>query len=206
MVPPGERPRLRRGRRRRDREVYDEGEEARWSQGRSLRPPSWRPAACAHSPIFFAPPNSSAATPLHVTDGTVSVAAYGRLSRATRTLHLGVNRPAGSREPLEVLLPAGAAPFPSVRVEIRAPGAGWRRVSPLAKPQAFFEPYGRQSYIRTHSGSIGSPAGGAFLVRVTLPSGLSRRSVCVATGSREVFASGVDLGGAQQRIRAWARG
>jgi len=164
------------------------------------------PAAVAHSPLFFAQRNASPATPLRVADGTVSIAAYGRLTSASPTLHLEVKLAAGAREPLEVLVPAGTAPFPPVRVEVKAPDAGWRRVRPLARPQAFFEPYGRRSYVRTHSGSIDSSTGGAFLVRVTLPPGLSRRSVCVATGSREVFASGVDLGGAQQRIRAWARG
>jgi hypothetical protein len=30
--------------------------------------------------------------------------------------------------------------------------------------------------------------------------------VCVATGSREVFAGGSDLGRALERIRAWAGG
>lgn len=164
------------------------------------------PAAVAHSPLFFAQTNASPSTPLRVTDGTVSIAAYGRLRSASPTLYLEVKLAAGAREPLEVLVPAGAAPFPSVRVEIKAPGTGWRRVRPLAKPQAFFEPYGRQSYIRTHRGSIGSGSGSTFFVRVTLPTQLARRSVCVATGSREVFAEGVDLSGAQERIRAWARG
>jgi hypothetical protein len=164
------------------------------------------PAAAAHSPLFFAPSNASPAAPLRVADGTVSIAAYGRVARASPTLHLEVELAAGAREPLEVLVPAGTTPFPAVRVEVKAPGTGWRPVRPLAKPQTFFEPYGRQSYIRTHRGSIGSASGGAFLVRVTLPKKLARRSVCVATGSREVFADGVDLSGAQQRIRAWARG
>ena len=164
------------------------------------------PAAVAHSPLFFAQRNASPATPLRVADGTVSIAAYGRLTSASPTLHLEVKLAAGAREPLEVLIPAGTAPFPSVRVEVKAPGTGWRPVRPLAKPQTFFEPYGRQTYIRTHRGSIGSAVGGSFLVRVTLPAKLARRSVCVATGSREVFAEGVDLSSAQQRIRAWARG
>jgi len=164
------------------------------------------PAAAAHSPLFFAPTNASSATPLRVADGPISIAAYGRLTSASPTLHLEVKITAGAREPLEVLVPAGTAPFPSVRVEIKAPGTGWRRVRPLAKAQAFFEPYGRQSYVRTHRGSIGSGSGGTVLVRVTLPTQLARRSVCVATGSREVFAEGVDLSAAAQRIRAWARG
>jgi hypothetical protein len=164
------------------------------------------PAAAAHSPLFFAPKNASPATPLRVDDGTVSIAAYGRLTRASPALHLEVRLAAGAREPLEVLVPAGTASSPSVRVEVKAPGTGWRPVRPLSKPQTFFEPYGRQNYIRTHTGSIGSATGGAFLVRVTLPAKLAGRSVCVATGSREVFAEGVDLSGAQQRIRAWARG
>jgi hypothetical protein len=112
----------------------------------------------------------------------------------------------GAREPLEVLAPAGTEPFPSVRVEVRAPGGGWRPVRPLAEPQSFYEPYGRQRYLRTHTGRIGSAAGGAFLVRVTLPQGVSSRSVCVATGSREVFAGGSDLSGALERIRVWAGG
>lgn len=162
--------------------------------------------ASAHSPLFFTPKNGSAESPLRIADGTVSIAAYGRLTRASRVLHLEVMLPAGAREPLEVLVPAGTAPRPSVRVEVKAPGTGWRPVRPLAKPQAFFEPYGRQSYLRTHRGSVGSAAGGSFLVRVTLPAELARRSVCVATGSREVFAEGVDLGQAVERIRAWARG
>jgi hypothetical protein len=164
------------------------------------------PAAAAHSPLFFAPRNASPTTPLRVADGTVSIAAYGRLDRATRTLHLEVKLPAGAREPLEVLAPAGTVPFPSVRVEVRAPGGSWRLVRPLAQPQSFYEPYGRQSYLRTHTGRVGSAGGGAFLVRVTLPRGVSSRSVCVATGSREVFAGGSDLGRALERIRAWARG
>ena len=163
-------------------------------------------AATAHSPLFFAPHNASATTPLRVADGTVSIAAYGRLTRATRMLHLEVKLAPGAREPLEVLTPAGTAPFPSVRVEARAPGGGWRLVRPLAKPQAFYEPYGRQNYLRTHTGRVGSAAGGAYLVRVTLPGGASSRSVCVATGSREVFAGGSDLGRASERIRSWARG
>jgi hypothetical protein len=164
------------------------------------------PAAAAHSPLFFAPRHASPTTPLGVADGTISIAAYGRLDRATRTLHLEVKLPAGAREPLEVLAPAGAEPFPSVRVEVRARGGSWRLLRPLAKPQSFYEPYGRQSYLRTHTGRIGSAAGGAFLVRVTLPQGASTRSVCVATGSREVFAGGSDLGRALERIRAWAGG
>ena len=164
------------------------------------------PVATAHSPLFFTPKNGSPTTPLRVADGTVSIAAYGRLTGASPVLHLGVRLPAGAREPLEVLVPAGTAPFPSVRVEVKAPGTGWRPVRPLATPQTFFEPYGRQTYIRTHRGSIGSATGGSFLVRATLPAKLARRSVCVATGSREVFAEGVDLSSAQQRIRAWARG
>ena len=163
-------------------------------------------AAAAHSPLFFVQMNASPTTPLRVADGTVSIAAYGRLTSASPVLHLEVKLTAGTREPLEVLVPAGTAPFPSVRVEVKAPETGWRRVRPLAKPHAFFEPYGRQSYIRTHRGSIGPGSGGTFLVRVTLPTQLARRSVCVATGSREVFAEGVDLNGAQKRIRAWARG
>ena len=73
---------------------------------------------------------------------------------------------------------------------------------PLAEPQSFYEPYGRQDYLRTHTGRIGSAGGGAFLVRVTLPQGVSSRSVCVATGSREVFAGGTDLGRALERIRS----
>lgn len=164
------------------------------------------PSAAAHSPLFFAPRNASAATPLRVADGTVSIAAYGRLDRTTRTLHLAVKLAPGAREPLEVLAPAGTEPFPSVRVEVRALAGGWRLVRSLAEPQSFYEPFGRQSYLRTHTGGIGSAAGGAFLVRVTLPQGASSRSVCVATGSREVFAGGSDLGGALARIRAWARG
>lgn len=164
------------------------------------------PAAAAHSPLFFAPRHAAPTTPLRVADGTVSIAAYGRLDRATRTLHLEVKLPAGAREPLEVLAPAGAQPFPSVRVEVRARRGSWRLLRPLAKPQSFYEPYGRQSYLRTHSGRIGSAAGGAFLVRVTLPQGASTRPVCVATGSREVFAGGSDLGRALERIRAWAGG
>jgi hypothetical protein len=164
------------------------------------------PVAAAHSPLFFTSKNGSPATPLRVADGTVSIAAYGRLTAAAPVLHLGVQLPAGAREPLEVLVPAGTASSPSVRVEVRGPGTGWRPVRPLAAPQTFFEPYGRQTYIRTHRGRIGSAAGGSFVVRVTLPTTLARRSVCVATGSREVFAEGVDLSGAQQRIRAWARG
>ncbi len=164
------------------------------------------PAASAHAPLFFAPRHVSPTTPLRVADGTVSIAAYGRLDRAIRTLHLEVKLAPGAREPLEVLAPAETEPFPSARVEVRAPGGGWRLVRPLAEPQSFYEPYGRQSYLRTHTGRIGSAAGGAFLVRVTLPQGVSSRSVCVATGTREVFAGGSDLGRALERIRAWAGG
>ena len=164
------------------------------------------PAAAAHSPLFFAPRHASPTTPLRVADGTVSIAAYGRLDRTTRTLHLEVKLAPGAREPLEVLAPAGTNPFPSVRVEVRAPGGNWRLVRPLAELQSFYEPYGRQSYLRTHTGRVGSAAGGVFLIRVTLPQGVPSRSVCVATGSREVFAGGSDLGRALERIRAWARG
>ena len=164
------------------------------------------PVAAAHSPLFFAPRHASPTTPLRVVDGTVSIAAYGRLDRATRTLHLEVKLASGAREPLEVLIPAGTEPFPSARVEVRAPGRSWQLVRPLAKPQSFYEPYGQQSYLRTHRGRIGSAGGGAFLVRVTLPEGASSRSVCVATGSREVFAGGSGLGRALERIRGWAAG
>ena len=164
------------------------------------------PVAAAHSPLFFVPRNASPTTPLRVVDGTVSIAAYGRLDRATRTLHLEVKLPAGAREPLEVLVPAGVEPFPSVRVEVRAPGGSWRLVRPLARPQPFYEPYGRQRYLRTHTGRIGAAAADAFLIRVTLPQRTSSRSVCVATGSREVFAGGSDLGRALERIRAWTGG
>ena len=78
------------------------------------------PAAAAHSPLFFTPTTASPATPLRVADGTVSIAAYGRLTRTSPTRHLEVMLPPGAREPLEVLVPAGTAPFPTVRVEVKA--------------------------------------------------------------------------------------
>ena len=142
------------------------------------------PAATAHAPLFFAQRNASPTTPLLVADGTDSIAAYGRLGRATRTLHLDVKLARGAREPLEVLTPAGTEPFPSVRVEVRAPGSLWPPVRPLTEPQSFYEPFGRQSYLRTHAGRIGSAAGGSFLVRVTLPRGVSSRSVCASRPDR----------------------
>ncbi|MGL6279800.1 MAG: hypothetical protein ACRC50_09625 [Gaiella sp.] len=161
--------------------------------------------ASAHAPRFFSPANSSAASPLRVEDGTVSVAAYGVLSERTRTLVLAVRLRADAREPLEVLQPAGSATRPSVRVSIRSPGGAWRRLAALSAPERFFEPYGGQSYVRTHAGRIGGRAGWT-LIRVELPAGVDRRAVCVATGTREVGFAGIDLPAAVERIGVWARG
>ena len=109
----------------------------------------------------------------------------GRSLRATEQrnapLHLGVNLPPGSREPLEVLLPVGAAPFPSVRVDIARPGAR------LASRQSAGEAAGLlralHQHIRTHSGSIGRLPAAHFSCACRCPRA-SRDSPCALRPAR----------------------
>jgi hypothetical protein len=162
--------------------------------------------AHAHAPRFFAERNASVDSPLRVPDGSVSIAAYGRLDVRLRALVLAVRLPAGAREPLEVLVPASGPSRPVLRVSVRRPGEAWRSLPPLARPERFFEPYGGLTYRRTHRGQVGGARGGWTLVRVALPRGADARAVCLATGSREVGFSGVDLAAALERIAAWAAG
>lgn len=162
--------------------------------------------AHAHAPRFFTERHASVASPLRVLDGSVSIAAYGRLDLRTRTLVLAVRLPAGAREPLEVLVPAGAPSRPVVRVSVRGSGGTWRSLPPLTRSERFFEPYGGLTYLRTHRGHVGGARGGWTLVRVALPPGVDARAVCVATGSREVGFRGVDLAAALERIETWAAG